>query len=91
MRRVGEEEGRVKVTVENTSSIVELEINGVRVPARLWEGTTETGIPVACFITRISPQTHDAAVNAAFARELQEQRKPTLEPFDRGISYRYIW
>ena len=36
--------------IESTSKIVEL--NGV--PARVWEGHTESGIKVHCFITRVS-------------------------------------
>jgi hypothetical protein len=40
----------MKVTIESTSKIVEL--NGV--PARVWEGTTDSGIKVHCFVTRIA-------------------------------------
>ena len=40
----------MKITVENTSKIVTL--NGV--PARIWEGFTESGIECHCYITRIA-------------------------------------
>ena len=40
----------MKVTLESTTKIVEL--NGVQ--ARIWEGTTEGGIRVHAFITRIA-------------------------------------
>lgn len=40
----------MKITIENTSKIVSL--NGI--PARIWEGETENGIKVHCFISRIA-------------------------------------
>ena len=40
-------------------------------PARVWRGSTETGIPVEAFIRAVSPQTHDPEANALFDRELQ--------------------
>jgi hypothetical protein len=58
--------------------MVELEIQDNRVPARIWEGKTDAGVPVLAFITRISPQTNDPEANEVFARELKETRKPTL-------------
>jgi len=64
----------MKITIENTTKIVDL--NGV--PARIWEGTTESGIPVHCFITRIAvPKDADESTLACFARELEEQRAPS--------------
>lgn len=42
----------MKVTVESTPKIVE--INGV--PARVWQGQTEGGIPVIAFLTRIAAE-----------------------------------
>jgi hypothetical protein len=64
----------VKITIEPTDMIVDID----HVTARIWEGTTDDGVPVMCFITRISPQTHDEAVNRRFAAELQETRAPSL-------------
>ena len=46
----------MKVTLENTDKIVTLEINGNAVPARVWQGRNESGIPVHAFITRIVPE-----------------------------------
>src|SRR5208283_504827 len=50
--RAGGGAGRatMKITIENTTILAEL--NGV--PARVWEGKTESGIPVICWITRIA-------------------------------------
>lgn len=63
----------MKVTIESTSKIVQL--NGV--PARVWEGQTESGIKVLCYITRVAigkdePRTEE------FERELTEQRSPSV-------------
>lgn len=63
----------MKITIEQTTKIVQL--NGV--PARIWEGHTETGIPVHVFITRIA--THKDNDREQFERELQECRTPSKD------------
>ena len=67
----------MKVTIENTTQITHL--NGV--PARIWEGTTESGIPVMAFITRISPRIDpsDAERMDEFQLDLAEQSAPTAD------------
>ena len=65
----------MKVTLESTTKIVELTLNGVTVPARIWEGFTEHGIGCHAFITRIAVREGDNA--AEFEKDLQEHRKPT--------------
>ena len=63
----------MKITIESTTKMVE--INGV--PARIWEGHTETGIPIHCFVTRIA--VHESLDCSQFDRELQEHRKPSFD------------
>lgn len=63
----------MKVTIQNTTKIVEL--NGV--PARIWEGETESGIKVHAFITRIAVQKDDDC--SQFEKELQEQAVPSAD------------
>jgi len=63
----------VKVTLESTSKIVE--VNGV--PCRIWQGETESGIPVHAFITRIA--VHKDADASQFERELQTCRAPSAD------------
>jgi len=63
----------MKIEIESTKKIVYL--NGV--PARVWEGQTVSGIPVHCFVTRISPQTNDNIEQ--FEKELAEQKVPSPE------------
>lgn len=62
----------MKITIESTTRIVT--VNGV--PARIWEGTTDSGIAVSCCITRIAAPA--AADLQQFDRELQECRPPTV-------------
>ena len=65
----------MKLTIENTTQIVEL--NGV--PARVWEGQTESGIKVHCFVTRISVNEDDGMeVHEKFRKELSECKKPSV-------------
>ena len=63
----------MKITLESTSKLVEL--NGV--PARIWEGTTESGIPVHAFITRLAVDKGERTEE--FERELQEHAAPSPE------------
>lgn len=67
----------MKITLESTTKVVMLEGEGGIMPARIWEGTTESGIKVHAFITRIAtPQDADPA---QFKAELQEQRPPSAD------------
>jgi hypothetical protein len=61
----------VKLTIESTSKIVE--VNGV--PARVWEGTSERGVKVICFVTRVAVDKADDC--AQFEAELQEHKPPS--------------
>lgn len=64
----------MKITIESTSKIVEL--NGVS--ARIWEGETDSGIPVHAYITRLAVQEGQPASNyRQFENELKETRKPS--------------
>ncbi len=74
----------MKITVENTSKVITLVVNGHEVPARVWQGATESGIPVHCFVTRIAPEISESdpridELTAQFDRELQRQAKPRIE------------
>lgn len=43
----------MKVVIQSTGRIVELMADSARVPARIWEGRTDDGRPVTCYIARI--------------------------------------
>lgn len=64
----------MKITIENTSKIVEL--NGL--PARIWEGETESGIKVHCYITRIAIDKDEPRAEQ-FEKELQSVKAPSAE------------
>ena len=63
----------MKVTIVSTEKIVK--INGV--PARVWEGKTENGIPCHAFITRIA--CHNDADSTEFEKELTQQAQPSAD------------
>jgi hypothetical protein len=64
----------MKISLESTDQVVSL--NGV--PARVWQGTTESGVSVQAFITRIAVDRADAAACEQVARELRETAPPTV-------------
>lgn len=75
----------MKITLENTTKIVH--INGV--PARIWAGQTESGIPVHCYVTLIAvPEGRPAEEYAKFEQELQTCKPPT--PDIDAISLRLL-
>lgn len=64
----------MRITIENTTKIVM--VNGVQ--SRVWEGRTDAGIEVHCFITRLAvKEGQDPGVYLAFERELKECRQPS--------------
>lgn len=68
----------MKITIENTAKLVTLETDGGSVPARLWEGVTESGMPVICYVTRICPAVAPSDPRIGeFERELTEMRRPS--------------
>lgn len=60
----------MRMTIQNTSQITT--INGV--PARIWEGESEGGVKVTCFITRVAVNEKDDT--AQFEAELKEFEPP---------------
>lgn len=77
----------MKVTLESTSKITSLVVNGEEIPARIREGVTEKGIPCHALIPLIAvSEQHDCA---EFERDLREQRPPS-EEIDLAIPARMI-
>jgi hypothetical protein len=77
----------MRVTLESTSKVVY--IDGVA--ARVWEGTTEGGVPCFAFITRIAPSMPDPPrhVCVEFERDLREC-KPLSPDIDGAIPARLL-
>jgi hypothetical protein len=71
----------MRATLESTSKIVKLQIETepgkghATMPARIWEGTTESGIPFHAYIVRVA--VDPKADNSQFERELQQTRAPS--------------
>lgn len=71
----------MKVTLESTSKVVTVGVNGADVPARIWQGQTESGVPVHCYITRIVPEIAKTnpridELTAEFEHELERCADP---------------
>ena len=64
----------MKITIQNTTRITELITDTGSVPARLWEGETESGVKVQVLVTRIAALKKDDC--SQFERELAEMRPP---------------
>lgn len=69
----------MKITINSTTKIVEVKSGSLDsgIPARIWEGQTESGIGVHCFITRIAAAAE--ADQTTFQAELQECKPPTAD------------
>lgn len=65
----------MKVTLESTDKIVELQTPSGVVPARIWEGHTESGIACHALVTRIAVSKDLDA--SEFERDLHEHRPPS--------------
>lgn len=65
----------MQVTLHSTTRLVTLSTPSGEVPARIWEGTTETGIPCHAYITRIAVSNSDDSTQ--FQRELLECVAPS--------------
>ena len=63
------------MTIHITSTTKIVHLNGV--PARIWEGMTESGIRVHCFVTRIAVGKDENVEQ--FEAELSKQRIPSPE------------
>ncbi len=55
----------MKITIESTSKIVTVETRNGPIQARVWQGETESGIPVHAFITRIAPEVLANPIHAS--------------------------
>lgn len=67
------EKVKMKITIEPTTKIVHL--NGL--PARIWEGVTEKGVPCYLFVTRIAVSNDESAEE--FESALEEKKPPSIE------------
>jgi len=72
----------MRITLESTTKVVEL--NGV--PARIWEGATESGIPIHAYVTRVAVE--EGLNQEEFEKQLQTHRAPS--PAVQAISLRLV-
>jgi len=70
----------MRIIIESTEKIVLLKESirdGIGIQARIWEGKTESGIPVHCYVTRIAVREDRDCTQ--FEQELREHRPPSPE------------
>lgn len=69
----------MKVTLESTSKVIEFipRGGGKPVECRIWEGKTDTGIPVHAYLVRIAVSKSEDC--SQFERELRECIPPTSD------------
>ena len=77
----------MKATIESTNKIVMIKPSPLAdgVPARIWEGETESGIKVHCYITRVAIDSNEPRANE-FSAELEECRAPSVEVSGLSLS-----
>jgi len=73
----------MKITIESTAKIVTLIQGRSEIQARVWQGHTESGIPVQCFVTRIAPEIPKTdpridELTVEFERDLKRQADPRI-------------
>lgn len=86
----------MKITIESTDKIVTLtgqQVGGGNVKARVWQGETDSGIPVQCFIPLIRPEIPESnpdidKLTSQFETELK--RLATPRPSIEGIPMRFF-
>lgn len=67
----------MKITIESTDKVVNLVGNGGELLCRVWEGQTDSGVRVHCFIPRVAAK--DDQDLSQFERELKECRMASPE------------
>lgn len=79
----------MKVNIEPTSKIVDIESH-TAVPARIWQGLTESGKPVLFYVTRVMLAIENPTQEQAeeFERELKSVRPPVAAA--QAIPMRFI-
>lgn len=71
------------IILEKTDKLID--VNGIQ--SRLWQGKTESGIPITCLIVRIAVNAE--ADQAEFEKELLETRPPSAEA-DKAFPARLV-
>jgi hypothetical protein len=72
----------MKITIESTSKVAQLYLDSGNVPARVWIGTTDKGVPVHCYVTRVTLAKENPSEEEAadFERDLQPTEPPRPAP-----------
>ena len=72
----------MKITIESTDRICEVRTgtHTSPIPARVWQGTTESGIPVVCLVARVAVPENQP--QEQFQQELQQHAAPSRDALE---------
>lgn len=76
----------MKATIEPTPELYDAPINGVKVPVRIWKGTTEGGVAIEAYVLSITPDNDADAPRLKV--ELPAFVRPSRETFTIDTSER---
>lgn len=78
----------MKATLESTTAVVTMkDTDGRPFRARVWQGTTEKGVPFTAYVGIV--QVRADADGAEFERDLQEHAVPTAATL-QAIDFRFV-
>jgi hypothetical protein len=67
----------MNIAIESTDRVIEIEgHDGMKMPARVWEGFTANGVPVQCLIVRIAAPVEYNQED--FEKDLAECKPPRM-------------
>ena len=72
----------MKVTIEPTPEIVQIEINGVEVPLRIYRGLSEGGVPMDVYVLSI---VADDGYHEQLKAEVPSYMQPTSDSMSIGV------
>lgn len=69
----------MEIHLTSTTKVIQFDVDGKLVPARVWEGVTEMGVPCYAMITRIACLEDDDRTEFESELESQQHDAPSVE------------
>lgn len=70
---------KMRIVMEPTPELYDMEANGTVLPVRIWRGVTEGGVQVECLVASIIPQDEEGV--EGIKKELPDYMVPSREMF----------
>lgn len=68
----------MKVTLENTATILTLNTPDGSVPVRVWEGMTESGLPIHAYVARVFANRPDDVARLDHEQDTMRDTSPLV-------------